>query len=66
MAKANLIRCVYDGSACISLNEEDFRSCILVGRDGRIRRMCRKFKESKDYSTRKEMARAVVSEGLKR
>jgi 3-methyladenine DNA glycosylase/8-oxoguanine DNA glycosylase len=60
MAKANVIRCVYDNSACIKLDEEDFRCCFSAGRDGRIKRMCRKFKESKDYSNRKELVRKAV------
>lgn len=62
--KENAVRCVYDGSPCVKLDEESFPCCIIVGRDGRIRRMCRKFKESKDYATRKDMAaRAILSQG---
>jgi hypothetical protein len=60
MAKANVIRCVYDKSPCIKLDEEYFRSCFTARKDGRIIRMCRKFKESKDYSNRKALVKKAV------
>lgn len=57
----SVLGCVYDGSACIRV-DEGFRSCFVAGVDGRIRRMCPKFKESPDYPFRKDLIRKLVLE----
>jgi len=55
-----VVRCVYDGSACIKIDEEGFRYCWGARTDGRITTMCRKFKESKHYANRKELVRNAI------
>jgi hypothetical protein len=57
----SVLRCVYRDSACIRV-VEGFRSCFVAGVDGRIRRMCPKFKESSDYPFRKDLVRKAVLE----
>jgi hypothetical protein len=55
----SVLGCVYGDSACIRVDEGD-RVCLTAGMDGRIRRMCPKFKESPDYPFRKERVRALL------
>jgi hypothetical protein len=67
----SVLGCVYNDSACVRVREDfdvdleksvSYRACVDFGVDGRIRRMCPKFKESADFPYRKDLVRKALLE----